>query len=384
VAYIREYKSKKNSRLYSARWKLANGKEGEARGFKTRKEAKNHAEEMEAFERKVRKNQAKRVAGPTTLRDFIQDVYVSSLETERSTKENYERIINAHILPKFGSYPLRNIKPADIKEWRNELRAKKNQYGLPLNENYVEKIAIHLGMILNTAVDNDYLESSPMRKVKKRKGKVKKKKVIPLNMDQVSKIAENMSPQYRLIVWLGFYTGMRPSEALGLTIDRIDFEKKTIRIDRQISRYQNEVFADFLKTPASDRTIHLMAPLGVLIQEHISKFGLGPHGLLLKNKYGGIWRYRDAAHRFRIAARPVGVPTGEGLHLLRHTCVSNLIRFGFREKQIQEWVGHESIQETYDTYGHLFPDYLSSIGEEIDDKFANLKRSDGSELFVVA
>ena len=384
MAYTRVYKSKKNSSLYSARWKKADGKEGEARGFSTKKEAKNHAEEMEAIERKIRKNLVRKVSGPITLRDFIQDVYVSSLETERSTKENYERIINAHILPKFGSHPLRGIKPADIKEWRNELRAKKNQNGSPLNENYVEKIAIHLGMILNAAVDNDYLESSPMKKVKKRKGKVKKKKVVPLSMDQVSKIAENMSPQYRLIVWLGFYTGMRPSEALGLTIDRIDFENKTIRIDRQISRYQNEVFADFLKTPASERTIHLMAPLALLISEHISRYGLGPHGLLLKNKNGGIWRYRDASHRFRLAARPVGVPTGEGLHLLRHTCVSNLIRFGFREKQIQDWVGHESIQETYDTYGHLFPDYLSSIGEEIDAKFASLKRSDGTELFIVA
>jgi integrase len=384
MAYTRVYKSKKNSNLYSARWKKANGKEGEARGFRTRKEAKNHAEEMEAIERKIRNNQARKISGPITLRDFIQDVYVSSLETERSTKDNYERIINAHILPKFGNYPLGAIKPADIKKWRNELRAKKNQLGLPLNENYVEKIAIHLGMILNTAVDNEYLESSPMRKVKKRKGKVKKKKVVPLTMDQVSRIAENMSPQYRLIVWLGFYTGMRPSEALGLTIDRIDFEKKTILIDRQLSRYQNEVFADFLKTPASERTIHLMAPLASLIREQIANYGLGPHGLLLKNRNGGIWRYRDAAHRFRIAARPIGVPTGEGLHLLRHTCVSNLIRFGFREKQIQDWVGHESIQETYDTYGHLFPDYLSSIGEEIDAKFAGLKRSDGSDLFVVA
>jgi hypothetical protein len=110
MAYTRMYKSKKNSNLHSARWKKANGKEGEARGFRTKKEAKNHAEEMEAFERKIKKNLARKVSGPITLRDFIQDVYVSSLETERSTKENYERIINAHILPKFGSHPLRGHK----------------------------------------------------------------------------------------------------------------------------------------------------------------------------------------------------------------------------------------------------------------------------------
>ena len=33
MAYTRVYKSKKNSSLYSARWKKADGKEVEARGF---------------------------------------------------------------------------------------------------------------------------------------------------------------------------------------------------------------------------------------------------------------------------------------------------------------------------------------------------------------
>ena len=384
MAFVRVYKNTAGQNRYAARWKKANGRDGEAKGFTSKREANAHAEEQEANERKIRKHLVRELVGPTTLRDFINDVYVKSLETERSTKENYEWIINAHILPKFGSYPLRDIRPADIKEWRNELRRKKNQYGKPISENYVDKIAIHLGMILNSAVDNDYLASSPMKKVKKRKIKVKKKKVVPLTLDQVSKIAENMSDNFRLIVWLGFYTGMRPSEALGLTIDRIDFSKKTIRIDRQISRYQNEIFADSLKTPASERTIRMTQELEVLITEHVAKFGLGPHGLLLKNRMGGVWRYKDAADRFRKAARPIGVNVGEGLHLLRHTCVSTLIQFGYKEKVIQHWVGHESIQETMDTYGHLMPDHLDAIGDELDFKFSSLKRTDGSGFTVVA
>lgn len=384
MAFVKTYKNTAGQNRFAGRWAKANGKEGYAGGFTSKKSAKEHAEEQEAIERKIRKNLVREIAGPTTLRDFIKDVYVKSLETERSTKENYEWIINAHILPKFGSYALREIKPADIKEWRNELRQKKNQYGKPINENYVDKLAIHLGMILNSAVDNDYLASSPMKKAKKKKEKTKQKKVVPLSFQQVSQIAQNMSERYRLIVWLCFYTGMRPSEALGLTIDRIDFQNKVIQIDRQISRYQDEVFADSLKTPASERSIRLIGELERLIVDHIAKFGVGPDGLLLKNRLGGVWRYRDAAHRFRIAARPVGLKPGEGLHLLRHTCVSNLIRFGYKEKVIQHWVGHESIQETMDTYGHLFPDHLASIGKELDSSFANLKSSTESDLIVVA
>lgn len=69
---------------------------------------------------------------------------------------------------------------------------------------------------------------------------------------------------------------------------------------------------------------------------------------------------------------------------MRHTCVSNLIRFGFSPKKIQHWVGHETISETMDTYGHMFPDHLESIGKESDSGFASLKSSKDSELVTVA
>ena len=57
---------------------------------------------------------------------------------------------------------------------------------------------------------------------------------------------------------------------------------------------------------------------------------------------------------------------GEGLHQLRHTCVSVLIAEGANPKEIQDWVGHASIEETMDTYGHLFPDDFDEMTNMID------------------
>jgi len=384
VAYIREYKSKKNSRLYSARWKLANGKEGEARGFRTRKEAKNHAEEMEAFERKIRKNQAKRIPGPITLREFVESTYLGSLEVADSTKENYATIINAHILPRFGSTPIRSIKPADIKKWRNELRDKKSGRGTQLKEDYVDKIANHLGMILTVAVDNEFLDASPSKKVKRKKMKQPKAKIVPLTYEQTKAIAMSMSERFRLIVWIGYYTGMRPSEALGLTWDRINFKNNRIKIDRQLSRSMDRVFAKSLKTSASYREIHLAVQLKEILIAYQAKFGLAPEGLLIKNRLGGVWRYKDASDRFRRAARLHGVPVGVGLHVLRHTCVSNLIKGGRTAKEIQHWVGHDSIVETMDTYGHLFPDHLAMVGTEIDKIFDDVSAKSDNSFTTVA
>jgi integrase len=53
--------------------------------------------------------------------------------------------------------------------------------------------------------------------------------------------------------------------------------------------------------------------------------------------------------------------------VLRHTCVSNLIKGGWREKEIQEWVRHDSIVETMDIYGHLFPNSLNKMSRKLND-----------------
>lgn len=72
-------------------------------------------------------------------------------------------------------------------------------------------------------------------------------------------------------------------------------------------------------------------------------------------------------------ARPLGVPTGTGLHVFRHTCVSNLIRMGAQPKQIQIFVGHNSIEETMNTYGHLFEDDMEKLGSKLEEAYMEKK-----------
>ena len=106
--------------------------------------------------------------------------------------------------------------------------------------------------------------------------------------------------------------------------------------------------------------------LQFLINEHVETFGYGPDGLILQTNGGKVFRYKGAIEMFRVAARTVGLRVGEGLHQLRHTCVSVLIAEGANPKEIQEWVGHASIEETMDTYGHLFPNAKHQLSSMLD------------------
>ncbi|MCW2886499.1 MAG: hypothetical protein QOE54_20 [Streptosporangiaceae bacterium] len=65
------------------------------------------------------------------------------------------------------------------------------------------------------------------------------------------------------------------------------------------------------------------------------------------------------AGRFRTCAGAVKearLPKGTRFHDLRHFYASGLIKANLNPKVIQTRLGHATIAETMDTYGHLFPD----------------------------
>ena len=351
--------ARKRKNSWQARWRLRDGRETSKDGFPTKKAAEAHGFQQEQLEKRFKNTKTSDLK--MTVTEFVEQVWVGTLKVRKQTLKSYERDLNSHILPEFGNQIMASIKPVDIETWSASLKRYKK-----LSPRTIEKQENLLAAILKKAVENDYLHASPFTKLKRPKAK-KKNKVAPLPLSQVRMLANLLPEQYRLIVWIGYYTGMRPSEALGLTWGQLNFETKKIEIDRQLSQDARYIHnPDGLKTAASYRTIGFAKDLQKLIREHVDTYGLGPEGLLLKSRTGGAWRYKDAARLFRGAARNIGLKSGEGLHQLRHTCVSVLIHQGVNIKQIQEWVGHASITETMDTYGHLFPGSLVDMADMLD------------------
>lgn len=358
MAYVR-----KRGKHFSARWRTRQGLQAEKGGFATKREAEQFAEEQEALERRGKNTRPSDVN--MTIREFVQEIWGPSLDVERQTKIDYENNYNSHIDPVFGDMAMSSITPAEIKKWRVKMKNEVASTGYRLSPSYVEKLTNLLGQILRSAMDNDKIYVNPMTKVKRKKLK-HKKQVVPLEISTVQALADGFASRWKPVIWIGFFTGMRPSEILGLTWDRLDFENEVITVNRQIGKYRDEVFADYLKTSKSYRVIPFPQGLQKILIEHKELHGLGPENLIFTNRSGGVWRYKDAADMFRDIARPLGIKKGDGLHQLRHTFVSMLIRLNTSAKVIQEWVGHESILETMDTYGHLFPNDLRDVSQRFD------------------
>jgi len=83
-----------------------------------------------------------------------------------------------------------------------------------------------------------------------------------------------------------------------------------------------------------------------------------------RNSFGFCWRE---------AVKAAELPEGTRFHDLRHFYASTLIAAGLHPKVSQERLGHATIAETMDTYGHLFPDASEHGRGAIDAALGNAR-----------
>ncbi|MDQ3616709.1 MAG: tyrosine-type recombinase/integrase, partial [Actinomycetota bacterium] len=107
---------------------------------------------------------------------------------------------------------------------------------------------------------------------------------------------------------------------------------------------------------------------------HLAAFPASADGFLFTLDAKPITR-SAFGHLWRSVAREAGIPTGTGLHALRHYYASLLIRHGESVKVVQARLGHASASETLDTYSHLWPDSDDRTREAIDSVLGPLADS---------
>lgn len=234
-----------------------------------------------------------------------------------------------------------------------------------LSDKYRNSIRDLLASIFKTAVLDGPIQRSPFDGIERKKAK-RRHDVVPLTDEMIDDLIERLQPKYQAIVLFGIATALRPSELLGLTWNRLDFENGVITVDRQLSRDKNEIFAERLKTENSYRTIDFPPALQEVVLTHRTAYGLGPEGLLFTGRFGGVFRYQRAQEMFRERFKAMGLPRGTGMHILRHTAVSHHIQNGANLMEIQALCGHGSLTETLDTYGHWLPTVDQNVAASME------------------
>jgi integrase len=148
-----------------------------------------------------------------------------------------------------------------------------------------------------------------------------------------------------------------------VTLDRIDFLRRTVRVDRQI--VDGGGFGP-PKTSASVRTIPLPQSVVDALAGHLQAFPASESGLIFTRPSGAPWKRSSFSEHWIKARAATGTPDDVTMHSLRHFYASLLIRHGESVKVVQMRLGHATAAETLDTYSHLWPDSEDRTRDAVD------------------
>ena len=284
-------------------------------------------------------------AGRVTFRDYAEQWRAA--QVHRPTTQAYvEGNLRRNVYPVLGDKPLSSVLPSDVQAWVKGMTA-------TLAPSTVGTVHGVVAGIFRAAVRDRRITANPCEGT--RLPKVAKARVEPLPVETVRELEAAMPGRYRALVTLAAGTGMRQGECLGLAVDRVDFLRRTLTVDRQLVTVPGrDPYLGPPKTAASVRTIPLPQVVLDALALHLGTFPTDD--LVFTSSTGTPIRRTRFGEVWRDAVKATGAPQGTGFHALRHFYASLLIRHGESVKTVQVRLGHASAAETLDTYSHLWPD----------------------------
>lgn len=318
-----------------------------------------------------------------TLGEWI-DVWLASYcnHVKYQTKKSYTAQCNTHIKPAIGSVPLCSLTTPHIQAFYNDLEkeghsiTKKNKktgkmetVKVPLAPKSIKNIHVILSKCLNVAVRLKYIKFNPATPTSR--PKVTRPEISPLTTDQIKEFLsaldhEDLADLYKVIV----FTGLRKSEALGLSWSNIDFDSHVLRINQQLQKRPQRDGGYTIAPVKQDRVRFITVSSYVIkiltdrkAKQDSERETAGPTWtdfclpsgksaqLVFTNPDGTPVNPKKAYLHYNKIATQHNFDASR-VHDLRHTFAVVSLQNGDDYKTIQENLGHASASFTLDIYGH--------------------------------
>ena len=171
-------------------------------------------------------------ASRISFREYAEQWRAAQVHRPNS-QAHVETMLRRHAYPTFGDRPLASIVPSEVQVWVRRL----SDGGVgrkPLAPATVAGLHSVVSSIMKAAVRDRRIPSNPCEGT--RLPKKERRQVVPPTTEQVTLLAETVPPELRGLVIFVAGTGVRQGEAMGLTLDRVDLERREVRIERQLIR----------------------------------------------------------------------------------------------------------------------------------------------------
>lgn len=287
-----------------------------------------------------------------------------------TTRMDYEARLRLDVEPHVGHLKLDELKPHHCRA----VMAAMDERGLSQRTKQYGHMIFK--QCMGQAKKDGLIPTNPMENVERPSVRKQDKvqKITPLSREEIASLLEaSKGSKYHALWLLLLTTGLRPSEALALEWDAVDFENGSIQVKQGMSRVgQGEYEIGGLKTDSSHRRVPMPPTLADGLKAHrasvrqkqmlIGKrselvFPNGAFAPMDISKVRKAWK--------RACKRAEGVPVVR-LYDTRHSVATNLLRAGMNPKAAAEILGHSSTKMLLDVYSHLTDKDREGLASEVE------------------
>jgi integrase len=294
-----------------------------------------------------------RLAGtPQTLLEaaeaFVDGIATGAIRTrtgERykpSVVREYERSLRLHVLPALGGARLSRIQRRDVQRLADDLLVS------GADPSTIRNALKPLQVIYRRAIEDGDLAVNPCERLRLPAARGRRERIA--SPTEAAALIAALHSEDRTLWGCAFYAGLRRGELRALVWNDVDLADGLIRVERSMTGHGE---TGKPKSRAGRRGVPIVAALRDLLVEH-KLITRRDTGLVFGSSATQPFTPTAIRRRALTAWRRTGLDP-ISLHECRHTFASLLIAAGVNAKAITAYLGHASIQTTFDLYGHLMP-----------------------------
>ncbi|MFP6297304.1 tyrosine-type recombinase/integrase [Helicobacter pylori] len=214
-------------------------------------------------------------------------------------------------------------------------------------KNTIHNLNANLKSFLEFCEQEGFMEKSPYFPVTLKNAK-EAKAIEPFSLEEVKTIIENaQSLRLKAFLMVAFFTGLRTGEQLALMWEDIDFNEKTIIINKSLNELGQITTP---KNKPSIREVDLLEPVEKILKELKEREPANKKFVFISMPKRSTMFQRA----FRSLLRALDLKERK-LYTTRHTFASLMLSQGEEAMWVSKTLGHKDLNTTYKTYSHYIP-----------------------------
>lgn len=383
MATVEAY-STKAGRRYRVRYRKPGTRAStDKRGFRTKRDAELFAASVEVS--KARGEFVDATAARATVGELGPEWLERKAHRKPSTLRSLHTSWRVHVEPRWGSVAVADVTTTAVQAWVTGLSTGREATGPaasavkpgkdgkrwavpPKSATVVARAYGILAGVLDDAVRDRRAAVNAARGVTMPAKSPRPRTY--LTHDQVQQLADQCATvgesgeQYRTLVYVLAYCGLRWGEATGLRVRNLDMLRRRLAVEENAVEVGNVIRVG---TPKTHERRSVPFPRFLVEQLARQCEGKARDELVFAGPDGAHLHRSRTTERgwFAASVRRSGVPHVTP-HDLRHTAASLAVSAGANVKAVQRMLGHASAAMTLDVYADLFDDDLDAVSVALD------------------